>query len=164
VSGHCTIIPHPSSMLPHWAPCDAHVVGTHVPEPHLSGPPPPQVPASQVPHERTLPQPSGTFPHWAPKPVQVVGLHLQWWVRSHVSFGFEQMPQSTARPHPSCPIPHSQPSCGQEGTEPQASTDASLPVASPPPSGPGPSSPLTPSMAMDPSAPAPASGGDAEKD
>lgn len=160
VSGHCTTTPHPSSMLPHWAFSDVHVIGTHVPEPHWSVPPPPHVvPASQVPHESVFPQPSGTLPHSALKSEQASGWHLHWCVTSHVSFAFVQSPQSTARPHPSWPTPHSQPSCGQDGTAPQDSPGASPPVASVPPPGPSPAPASTPEEAS-----TPASGAEAEKD
>jgi hypothetical protein len=127
VSGHCTTFPQPSSMLPHWAFIEAHVAGTHGPVPHCSVPPPPHVaPASHVPHISVFPQPSGTFPHSALKSAHVSGWHLHMCeVGSHVSLAPVQSPQSTVRPHPSMPTPQAHPSCGHEGTAPQASLDAS---------------------------------------
>jgi hypothetical protein len=166
VSGHCTTFPQPSSMLPHCAFIEVHVAGMHGPVPHWSVPPPPHVaPASHVPQLRVFPQPSGTLPHSALKSAHVSGWHLHWCtVRSHVSLAPVQSPQSTVRPHGSMPTPHAQPSCGHDGTAPQASLDAS-PAG---PSSPAPVSlpllPLLPPPSPLVEASAPPSPPDAEKD
>jgi hypothetical protein len=75
--GHWSTLPQPSSIWPHWAPWPAHVIGTHVPLPHLSVPPAPQVwPVPHLPQSMVPPQPSGMVPHCAPIVAQVIASHL----------------------------------------------------------------------------------------
>jgi hypothetical protein len=95
----------PSEMLPHSAPCAAHVVGVQEPEPHLKLPPAPQVwPLPQSPQFSVFPQPSGGWPQSAPRDAQVAGVqtHLPPWQAR----GASHPPQSRVFPQPSDAVPH----------------------------------------------------------
>jgi len=141
------LLPQPSEMVPHAAPCAAQVLA--VQPQALAMPPPPQLSgAVHLPQSRTSPHPSDTVPQLAPRSAQVFGRHgvvpQRFGPLPPQNKPVSHSPHSTLAPHPSGTLPHS------------AFAIAQVVGTHPPPS--PPSFELEPPVPAVPSVPASASG------